>query len=612
MIWTSAMRLTSKKVPVEIAMIVAANRWPYIRSQFLLGVGYFGLAAATLSLTRFNGSVATLWLATALLAAHLAAIHPKTWLVPLGVCAVASFAASAICGAGISEAPLFTLVAIGEAAVAAGLLKRFLPDGRYFDSIGRVAQYVLLVGLIMPFASAFGGAVAAEAAFGTPFWHNWVTWFSTHSLGTLTFIPIVMVLKQRDLYRAAFGSKARHALMDFGLVLLTVATGAAVFVQHWYPMLFVPIMPMMLLTVRKGQLGTALGVVAMAIIGTICTAAGLGPMSLIRGSATQQALFLQFYLAFSMILLLPLAADLEQRRKSKLRLHDSEAMYRMMTDRSGDVLFNIAVDGNVQYVSPSITKVGGYIPEAVIGTPALEMMHEEDRVVAAAVHHRALSRPNETFVFEYRALTVTGAHIWFETHTRATVDDAGKVIGVISAARDISKRKLNEMDLTEAANSDPLTGLSNRRVFDEKLQRALHAPRPRAVPACLAIVDIDFFKRVNDTHGHPAGDQVLKKVAAAFQPALRRDDVTARIGGEEFGLILWGLRSKDAGALCERLRQTIAALSVEVGEQRLNVTVSIGLADLEDFETEVSALSGADQALYRAKAEGRNCLRLAA
>jgi diguanylate cyclase (GGDEF)-like protein len=240
------------------------------------------------------------------------------------------------------------------------------------------------------------------------------------------------------------------------------------------------------------------------------------------------------------------------------------------------------------------------------------MMHEDDRVVAAAVHHRALSRPNETFVFEYRALTVSGAHIWFETHTRATVDDAGKVIGVISAARDISKRKLNEMDLAAAANSDPLTGLSNRRVFDDKLRRALYGPRPRTVPACVAIIDIDFFKRVNDTYGHPAGDQVLKAVAATFKPALRSDDITARIGGEEFGIILWGLRSKDAGALCERLRETIAALSVQIGEQTLNVTVSVGMADLDDFDTEAEALSGADQALYRAKAEGRNCLRLAA
>jgi diguanylate cyclase (GGDEF)-like protein/PAS domain S-box-containing protein len=313
-----------------------------------------------------------------------------------------------------------------------------------------------------------------------------------------------------------------------------------------------------------------------------------------------------------MILLLPLAADLERRRESKLRLHDSEAMYRMMTDRSGDVLFNIAVDGMVRYVSPSIAKVGGYRPEAIVGTQSLAMIHEDDRVGAAAFHHRALSRPNKTFVFEYRALTVTGAYIWFETHTRATVDNAGTVIGVISAARDISKRKLNEQDLADAANSDSLTGLSNRRVFDDKMRRALYAPRPRPIPACLAIVDIDFFKRVNDTYGHPAGDQVLKIVAATFKPVLRSDDILARIGGEEFGIILWGLRSRDAGALCERLRETIAALRITVGDQTLRVTVSIGLADLEDFDTEAEAFSGADQALYRAKAEGRNCLRLAA
>lgn len=587
-------------------------RSPTGRSLAFLGFGYFCLDATTLYLTRFDSTVATLWLATALLIPQLAAIHPSRWAAPIGVCAIASLAASSLFGAGIPAAPLFTLVLMGEASLGAALLRRYLLDGRYFDSIWRVGRYALLVGVLMPFASAFGGAAAAEAVFGSPFWHNWLIWFCIHSLGSLTFVPVVMMLNQRDRYRSAIRPKARHVIFDLGLLLLTVAIGAAVFVQDRYPMLFMPIMPMMLLTVRKGQIGTALGVLAMAAIGTFCTAAGVGPMSLIRGSATEQALFLQFYLAFSMILLLPLAADLERRRQSKLILIESEAMYRMMTDRSGDVLFNIAIDGRVRYVSPSIVTVGGYSPEAIVGKPALEMMHEDDRVLAAVVHSRALARPNETFVFEYRAVTVTGEHVWFETHTRATVDDSGTVIGVISAARDISKRKLNEIDLIDAANSDPLTTLSNRRVFDDKLRRALYGPRPRVDPACLAIIDIDFFKRVNDTYGHSAGDEVLKTVAAAFKPALRSDDTVARIGGEEFGLILRGLRSKDAGALCERLREMIAALRITVGEQTLKVTVSIGLADLENFESEGTALFAADQALYRAKAEGRNCLRLAA
>jgi diguanylate cyclase (GGDEF)-like protein/PAS domain S-box-containing protein len=287
-------------------------------------------------------------------------------------------------------------------------------------------------------------------------------------------------------------------------------------------------------------------------------------------------------------------------------------MFRMMAERSGDVMLNISVDGHIRYVSPLITKLGGFEPADLIGRSALIMVHPDDRIVASAAHGRALSRPEESFSYQYRGLKKSGDVIWMETQTRASVDDGGRVLGVISAARNIAQRKSAEDKLINAANTDVLTGLANRRIFDEQLHRAVHATKVRSHSGCVAILDIDFFKRVNDTHGHPAGDQVLKDVAAVLQPTLRSGDTIARIGGEEFGLILWDLRIEDADALCERLRETIEGMSIKVGSLTIGVTVSIGLADIDAYATVPDLLAAADAALYRAKTEGRNCLRLAA
>ncbi len=162
-----------------------------------------------------------------------------------------------------------------------------------------------------------------------------------------------------------------------------------------------------------------------------------------------------------------------------------------------------------------------------------------------------------------------------------------------------------ERQLLRLARVDALTGLANRTHFQERASAELARARREGRPVTVMLADVDDFKRVNDTHGHQAGDRVLAAVARAMGEALREHDVLARWGGEEFMALLPATDGEIARAVAERVRQTVASLRVPLGEQTLLVTLSFGLAEVHDGDLQ-SATLRADGALYASKRGGRN------
>ena len=164
--------------------------------------------------------------------------------------------------------------------------------------------------------------------------------------------------------------------------------------------------------------------------------------------------------------------------------------------------------------------------------------------------------------------------------------------------------------LYEKAVRDPLTGLYNKRVFLERFEAELSQSRRSGRPMTTLIIDIDHFKRINDTYGHDAGDSVLKAVGAVLQRAVRTEDLAARFGGEEFVLILRDTAPALGLQVGERLRQLISALQVDHHGERIRVTASAGLACSSELGVGVAMdiFNRADQRLYQAKAGGRNRL----
>jgi diguanylate cyclase (GGDEF)-like protein/PAS domain S-box-containing protein len=182
-------------------------------------------------------------------------------------------------------------------------------------------------------------------------------------------------------------------------------------------------------------------------------------------------------------------------------------------------------------------------------------------------------------------------------------DAQGEIVGWVSTIRDVSKRHDYEVELERLARQDPLTGLANRRLFDERLHQEMADAIRYGRSLAVAILDLDGFKAVNDRHGHPAGDRTLREVAKRLQRVLRAGDLLARVGGEEFAWILPEVHSHGAWAAVERARHTIGDPPFdEVGP----LTISIGLALRGELESGSDLYARADESLYRAKREGRN------
>ncbi len=209
---------------------------------------------------------------------------------------------------------------------------------------------------------------------------------------------------------------------------------------------------------------------------------------------------------------------------------------------------------------------------------------------------------------EYRIRHQDGHWVWVMAAGRVLDrDEQGAAARVVGIHQDISQRKTMEESLLQLATSDPLTGLWNRRHFTEMMRGELGRVRRGQSQAALLLLDLDHFKRVNDTHGHAAGDIVLRHFVNVVDVQLREADVFARMGGEEFAVLLPCIDALGAMRVAERLCRVVAASPAMVEGQPLSFTVSVGVAMLHEADqAHDEAYSRADEALYAAKHGGRN------
>jgi len=180
---------------------------------------------------------------------------------------------------------------------------------------------------------------------------------------------------------------------------------------------------------------------------------------------------------------------------------------------------------------------------------------------------------------------------------------------VAKSSAEITDLREKVQSMRVEALTDPLTGIANRKCFDTRLTEAIAESGEDASPLCLLMLDIDYFKKFNDTYGHQLGDEVLKLVARTFVDSIKGQDTAARYGGEEFAIILPRTRLSDAATVADQIRKTMAAKVIvnrRSGEQMGNITLSIGVATYHKGELPGDFLRRADEALYAAKNAGRN------
>jgi len=589
---------------------MATTRAETVSIAFAAGATYLLLAVLGLA-TRFDEGVACLWPAGAWIIALLTVLPRRKWPAIIAGCVPASMIATSLFGFGVAAAIPMAVANIGEALLVAMLLDRFRARDDALNSLSRLGWFVLAAGVVGP---AVSGVLAGTVAWfvGLQFGVQWLQWYAGHALSALALTPVMVLLVSGAASRWLTQATRRQRTECALLLLLTLVLTICVFGQDRLPLLFLPILPVVLTTFRVGRVGAAAAVTVVALVGGYATLSGHGPAMLVRGSDIHPIQFFQFFLASTVLTAFPVAADLTRRRMLFRELRESEARYRLLTDHSTDIVLNIDQVGRILYISPSADQLLGYSPERLIGSRALRLVDRQDRQAVIQAYREALGEPDGTQIVEYRTRTAAGALPWFEAHTRAVVGDHQTITGVVAVARDVTRRKKLEEELSRAASTDPLTGLANRRAFDDALAARLDVATTGAVAGCVAIFDLDHFKRVNDRFGHAVGDRALQSFARIARGIVRENDLVARLGGEEFGVLLPGATLEQAHYICERLRATLAASKLRDGEMVVDLTVSAGITPIDPAIGAEATLLAADMALYRAKSDGRDRLRLTA
>jgi len=264
-----------------------------------------------------------------------------------------------------------------------------------------------------------------------------------------------------------------------------------------------------------------------------------------------------------------------------------------------------------ELVSAEFCRLVGRNEHMLMGEPLQGVFASNEDFHSLASQARAAFDGGQAYLGEWQMLRADGSRFWAQLRARP-VDAADGDGGTIWTLSDITEHVAAREQLEWSAAHDALTGLANRKAFDQRLTRALDG-RPRTLPAELVMIDLDHFKPINDQFGHAAGDAMLKAVAAAITARVRASDLVARLGGDEFALLLESCSHESALRIAENVRRAIAAIELPWQQHALRVGASLGVASLAGDTPNVAAwLHAADAACYEAKAAGRSAVRTAA
>lgn len=303
-------------------------------------------------------------------------------------------------------------------------------------------------------------------------------------------------------------------------------------------------------------------------------------------------------------------AELVGTAVQRARDIDKLANAKRIVEESPTVLFRVEPRPPyaLSYISPNIERYG-YSSGELLAEPTrwTELIEPSDLPdMMSSLQSLTDGEISEAHA-EFRLIRPDGTPVWFDGHSRGFHDGGSELIAIEGVITDITERKRAAQEIERMAQTDPLTGLVNRGAFLEKLAEACTSAGTRSAPFALHFIDLDYFKPVNDTFGHPAGDALLKAVAGRLRRSVRESDIVARFGGDEFAVLQTDLPSaRFAESVADKICKAISEPYMITGN-KIEVSASIGVNCHHDGAARPDEiLARADLALYRAKEDGRN------
>ncbi len=304
-----------------------------------------------------------------------------------------------------------------------------------------------------------------------------------------------------------------------------------------------------------------------------------------------------------------IARDISERIELEQRLTRSRDLYLGLFHDFPDLVWFSGTDGQAEYFNHSWLEFSGHSIERLLGNRWLDCLHPEDRDKVMAAQAMTLNGGGR-FEIEYRLRRADGAYRWMLGQGQPYHDLDGEFAGIVGTCRDITERKRLDAELERLASHDVLTNLPNRSLLQDRIAQALAFARRQKLRAAVMFLDLDRFKTVNDTLGHHVGDHLLVGVAERLCACLREGDTVARVGGDEFVVVLPDIgESEDLAGVdgvADKLMKSLAAPFMIDG-QELFVSGSLGISIYPRDGTDIATLlKHADIAMYRAKDKGRN------
>lgn len=300
--------------------------------------------------------------------------------------------------------------------------------------------------------------------------------------------------------------------------------------------------------------------------------------------------------------------DISQRKTLELALQKSQANLKLAQHVARTGHWELNKQTGELYWSDMVYKILGYQPGEIEPSVAFfnSLVPAEDlKAVRESEEGALVSGIHDV---QHRMRTRSGHYIW--VHELAELQQDGHTL--IGTVRDITEQKDLELQLQQQAINDPLTQIGNRRFFQHAMEREFRRFKRYHSNLCLITFDLDHFKQINDTYGHAAGDKVLIAAADAVKNALRAQDVFARVGGEEFAILLPAVDLSEAQRVADKLKLTIEQLEIHEQDEQIPVTATFGLVKATaDVSNEEHFQQIADRALYKGKMLGRNQVYLA-
>ena len=304
-------------------------------------------------------------------------------------------------------------------------------------------------------------------------------------------------------------------------------------------------------------------------------------------------------------------SDIERRKQAEALLFEEKERAQVTLASIADAVVTVDTTGRIEFMNPIAERLTGWPLDEARQRPVAEVFAVVDEATGAPIPDpvaRALTDGETTEADANVVLLCRGAESIAIDYSVAPIRDrAARTVGAVLVVQDMSRERQYAARLSNLASHDALTGLLNRREFEQRVRAIVEQREAELGQHAVLYLDLDQFKVVNDTSGHAAGDELLRQVGALLRPRLREGDVLARLGGDEFGVLLPHCPPAPALRIAEALRKAIVDFRFAWKNRSFTIGVSIGLVNLaEGPHTLASVLSAADAACYLAKDKGRN------